>query len=178
MKPIDLRSDTVTLPTQAMRDAMASAEVGDDVYGEDPTIHRLEEMAAALVGKEAALFVPSGTMANQIALRIHTRPGDVVLAGENSHVLRYEAGAASALWGLQIETVGRGGLFGADELLAALPPKDVHCAPATLVSLEKLATSTFIALENRVAPVQPADGYRRRILTMTVQPRNVGRRAT
>ncbi len=136
MKPIDLRSDTVTLPTQAMRDAMASAEVGDDVYGEDPTIRRLEEMAAALVGKEAALFVPSGTMANQIALRIHTRPGDVVLAGENSHVLRYEAGAAAALWGLQIETVGRGGLFGADELLAAVPPKDVHCAPATLVSLE------------------------------------------
>ena len=98
MKPIDRRSATVTVPTQAMRDAMASAEVGDDVYGEDPTIRRLEEMAAARVGKEAALFVPSGTMANQIALRIHTRPGDVVLAGENSHVLRYEAGAAAA-WG-------------------------------------------------------------------------------
>ena len=93
MNPIDLRSDTVTQPTPAMRAAMAEAPVGDDVYGEDPTVNRLQELAAERIGKEAALFVPSGTMANQVALRALSRPGDVVLAGEHAHLLVYESGA-------------------------------------------------------------------------------------
>src|SRR5581483_1417339 len=90
---VDLRSDTVTRPTPEMRRAMAEAEVGDDVYGEDPTVRRLEEAYAGLVGKEAALFVPSGIMANQIALRLLTRPGDAVIAGARQHVVAYENGA-------------------------------------------------------------------------------------
>src|SRR5579872_4282975 len=90
---IDLRSDTVTRPTQAMRAAMAAAEVGDDVYGEDPTVNALQDEAAALLGKEAALYVPSGTMGNQLALRVLTRPGDAVIAGRSQHVVAYEDGA-------------------------------------------------------------------------------------
>lgn len=119
-----------------MRAAMASADVGDDVYGEDPCVNRLEELAAARMGKEAALFVPSGTMANQIAIRCQTRPGDVVLAGENAHILRYESGGAAALSGIQIQTVGCGGFFDESELSTAIAPPDVHHAPATLASLE------------------------------------------
>ncbi|MGH2897479.1 MAG: beta-eliminating lyase-related protein, partial [Solirubrobacteraceae bacterium] len=90
MKPIDLRSDTVTKPSAAMREAMARAEVGDDVYGEDPTVNRLQMIAAELVGKEAALFVPSGTMANQIALRALAESGDAVIAPRDAHVVLYE----------------------------------------------------------------------------------------
>ena len=92
---VDLRSDTVTQPTQAMRDAMAAAVVGDDGYGEDPTIRALEDRFAALVGKEAAIFVPSGVMGNQIAVRILTEPGDLIVAGRNQHVVSFEMGAAS-----------------------------------------------------------------------------------
>src|SRR6185295_266018 len=98
---IDLRSDTVTRPTEAMREAMARAEVGDDVYGEDPTVRALEERVAHLLGKEAALFVPSGTMANQIALAVQTRPGDEVLIGEGAHCEAFESGAGAALAGVQ-----------------------------------------------------------------------------
>ena len=89
---IDLRSDTVTQPTDAMRKAMARAEVGDDVYGEDPTVNRLQDMAAALLGKRAALFVPSGTMGNQLAIRAHTQPGQEVIVESKSHIVRYEQG--------------------------------------------------------------------------------------
>src|SRR4029077_4001903 len=96
---IDLRSDTVTRPTPAMREAMARAEVGDDVYGEDPTVNRLQERVAELVGTEAALYVPSGSMANQIALKIHTNPGDDVLVSEGSHNLLYESGGAGGISG-------------------------------------------------------------------------------
>ena len=92
--PIDLRSDTVTRPSPAMRPAMAEAPVGDDQYGEDPSVNRLQERIAALLGKEAALFVPSGTMANQIALKVLTRPGDEVIVGQNAHMMWHEAGAA------------------------------------------------------------------------------------
>src|SRR5918996_1856022 len=92
---IDLRSDTVTTPTPEMRRAMAGAEVGDDVYAEDPTINRLQEQAAELLGKEAALYTPSGTMANQLALRVLARPGTEVLCALRAHVFRYEAGAAA-----------------------------------------------------------------------------------
>ena len=92
---IDLRSDTVTTPTPEMRRAMAEAEVGDDVYGEDPTINRFQDRAAQLLGKEAALYVPSGTMANQLALRVLARPGSEVLCAARAHVFRYEAAAAA-----------------------------------------------------------------------------------
>lgn len=136
MRTIDLRSDTVTRPTPGMREAMAKAEVGDDVYGEDPSVNRLQERVALLLGKPAALFFPSGTMANQAALRAHTRPGDVVIAARDAHVLRAEGGAASALSGLQIETIGSGGVFTPEEVRAALAPNDVHCAPTTLLAVE------------------------------------------
>ncbi len=106
MEPtVDLRSDTVTRPTPAMRAAMADAEVGDDCYGEDPTVRRLEAMFAERVGVEAAMFVPSGTMANQIALRTLTRPGDMIVAGERQHVVRFEAGAAGRNAGVQLHLV-------------------------------------------------------------------------
>jgi threonine aldolase len=91
--PVDLRSDTVTRPTRAMRAAMADAEVGDDIYGEDPTVNALQDEAASLLGKEAALYVPSGTMGNQLALRVLTRPGDAVIAGPRQHIVAYEDGA-------------------------------------------------------------------------------------
>jgi threonine aldolase len=133
---VDLRSDTVTLPTQAMRDAMARAELGDDVYGEDPTVNRLEARTAELLGKEAALFFPSGTMANQAALHALTRPGDLVLASTGCHVLKYESGAAAALAGVQIRELGDGGRFGADDVRAALPPPDPHFAPVSVVAVE------------------------------------------
>src|SRR5919206_585445 len=97
---IDLRSDTVTRPTPGMRAAMHAAEVGDDVFGEDPTVNRLQEKVAALLGKEAALFVPSGTMSNQICVRAHTQPGDEVLLDVNAHIYRYEAGGPAALSGV------------------------------------------------------------------------------
>jgi threonine aldolase len=136
MRTIDLRSDTVTKPTPAMREAMAKAPVGDDVYGEDPSVNALQEQVAALLGKQAALFFPSGTMANQASLRVHTQPGDVVLASRDCHVLKYEGGAAAALSGLHVHTLGANGWFDADELRAALPPNDPHFAPATLVAIE------------------------------------------
>jgi threonine aldolase len=133
---IDLRSDTVTMPTEAMREAIACAEVGDDVYGEDPSVNRLQEVAARLVGKEAALFVPSGTMANQVAVGVHTRPGDVVLASQGAHLLLYESGGAAALSGVQVTTLGQDGVFDAGDLAAAVPPSDPHCAPVGLVAVE------------------------------------------
>ena len=136
MKPIDLRRDTVTLPTRAMREAMAAAELGDDVYGEDPTVRALEARTAELLGKEAALFFPSGTMANQAALQLHGRPGDVVLAAKDCHVLRYESGAAAALSGLHVSVLGEGGVFTAADVAAALPPPDPHFAPVRVVAIE------------------------------------------
>jgi threonine aldolase len=136
MKTIDLRSDTVTRPTAAMRAAMAAAEVGDDVYGEDPTVNRLQEVAAARVGTAAAIFVPSGTMANQAALRALTRHGDAVVVSPGCHLLRHESGAAAALSGLQLVPVGADGVFTPDDLLAALPPDDPHYAPVTAAALE------------------------------------------
>src|SRR5579872_6339040 len=106
--PIDLRSDTVTKPTAPMREAMARADVGDDVYGEDPTVRALEERVAAMLGKEAALFVPSGTMSNQIALLCHCQRSDEVYVGEGSHCAYYESGAGAAWAGVQFAEVGKG----------------------------------------------------------------------
>lgn len=130
---IDLRSDTVTKPSTAMREAMARAEVGDDVYGEDPTIDLLERRAAEITGKAAALFVPSGTMSNQIALLCHTRRGDEVLIGEGAHCAYYESGAGAAWSGVQFETAGKGGLFDADELRDVIKPiRDYHPRPSVV----------------------------------------------
>ena len=147
---IDLRSDTVTQPTQAMREAIARAEVGDDVYGEDPTTNQLQEVAAQRLGKEAALFVPSGTMANQVAVALHTRPGDVVLASAGAHLLLYEAGGGAALSGVQIATLGREGVFDADDLAGAIPPADPHLAPVGLVAVE----NTHNTAGGRIFPIE------------------------
>ena len=105
-RPIDLRSDTVTRPTAAMRRAMAEADVGDDVYGEDPTVNALEARTAELLGKEAALFVPSGTMANQIAIGLHAGPGDELICDATAHVYRWEGGGIARLWGVTTRTIG------------------------------------------------------------------------
>jgi threonine aldolase len=134
--PVDLRSDTVTRPTPAMRDAMARAEVGDDVYGEDPTVRRLEERVAELLGTEAALFVPTGTMANQIALRCQTRPGDEVIIGVGAHCWRHESGALAALAGAQTQTIGSDGTFTADEVRAAFKAADPYQAATRVVAVE------------------------------------------
>ena len=136
MHQIDLRSDTVTRPSAGMREAIATAEVGDDVYGEDPLVNELQERVAGLLGKEAALFVPSGTMSNQLALRTQTRPGDHVLVGEGAHCERFETGGAAALSGVQLGIVGQGGLFTADEMLAAINPSEHHLPRTSLVCVE------------------------------------------
>ncbi len=135
--PIDLRSDTVTVPSQDMRRAMAAAPVGDDVYREDPTVERLQETVAGLLGKEAALFVPSGTMSNQLCLRTLTRPGDEVIAHEDSHILHYEGGAAAALSGLQIRPLaGEAGVLSPEAVEAAIRPVSEHFARTGAVELE------------------------------------------
>jgi threonine aldolase len=135
--PIDLRSDTVTRPTDAMRAAMAAAEVGDDQYGEDPTTNRLQARMAELLGKEAALWLPTGTMANQVALRTLTQPGDEVVASRESHAAWHEAGGAAANAGVQIHEIGQGGVFTADELRAATKPRNFAIFPTTtLVQVE------------------------------------------
>ncbi len=134
---IDLRSDTVTLPTPAMRQAMAQAAVGDDVFGEDPTVRRLEERTAELLGKEQALFMPSGTMANQVAVRAQTEPGDEVLIEAEAHIHYYEAGAPAALSGVTCRCLpGRRGVFTPDDLRAALRPPDQHFPRPRLVCVE------------------------------------------
>lgn len=137
MPPIDLRSDTVTRPTAPMREAMARAEVGDDQFGEDPSINHLQERVAALLGHEAALWFPTGTMADQVAIRTLTRPGDEVLAAREAHILWHEAGGTSATSGVQVNEIGPGGgRFSVDDLLAALKPVAAMYPPATLVSVE------------------------------------------
>ena len=133
---IDLRSDTVTQPTAAMRTAMAQSPVGDDVWGEDPTVARLEERAADLLGKPAALFVPSGTMANQIALLSHCDRADEVFVGEGNHSLFYESGAGPAWAGVSFTVVGRHGLFTAEQLVEAIRPRDQHFPRPRLVAIE------------------------------------------
>jgi len=139
---IDLRSDTVTKPSQAMREAMAAAPVGDDVYGEDPTVNRLQEMAATLLGKEAALFVPTGIMANQLSLRAQTQPGDEVIVESRSHIVRYEQGAAAALAGVQLHWVtGQRGLLTPEQVEAAIRPKDSYSIQTKLICLENTHNS-------------------------------------
>jgi threonine aldolase len=137
MERIDLRSDTVTLPSAEMRQAMAAAPVGDDQYGEDPSVNRLQERIAELLGKEAALFVPSGTMANQIGLKVLTRPGDEVVLGHEAHMVWHESGAGAANSGVQFTPVGSGGFFTAADLCATYkPPGHIVFPPTTLVAIE------------------------------------------
>jgi threonine aldolase len=134
---VDLRSDTVTRPTPEMRRAMADAEVGDDVYREDPTVNRLEEVFAARVGKDAALFVPSGTMGNQLAIRVLTRPGDLVVAGARQHVVIYEAGGAARNAGVQIHTVPDvNGVMDADDVRWAVDASLHHQPGVGLICVE------------------------------------------
>lgn len=132
---IDLRSDTVTRPSPAMRQAMANAEVGDDQYGDDPSVNLLQDRVAALLGKEFALFVPSGTMANQIALKMLTRPGDDVLVGDEAHITWHEAGASAANAGVQFTVIGPrgpgGGLFTAADVRATAKPRGHVVQPGT-----------------------------------------------
>ena len=122
---IDLRSDTVTKPTPAMREAMARVPVGDDVYEEDPSVNRFQEMAAALLGKPAALFVPTGIMANQLAIRVQAQLGDEVIVDARSHIVRYEHGAASALAGVHLQwLIGVRGVLSSEQVNAAIRPKE------------------------------------------------------
>lgn len=134
---IDLRSDTVTRPTAAMRAAMAAADVGDDQYGEDPSTNRLQARVADMLGKEAAVWLPSGTMANQVALRTLTRPGDEVVTSRESHAAWHEVGGAAANAGVQIHEIGQAGVFTAEELRAATKPRNFAIFPmTTLVQVE------------------------------------------
>lgn len=136
---IDLRSDTVTKPTPGMLAAMMAAEVGDDVFGEDPTVNELERRAAAMFGKEAGLFVPTGTMANQIAVRVHCRPQDEILIESTSHIYLWEAGGPAALSGVTcrpIDSRTRDGLLGDGDLANKIRPDDMHAVRTRLVCLE------------------------------------------
>ena len=134
---IDLRSDTVTLPTSGMRSAMASAKVGDDLFGEDPTVNRLQEMAAELFGREDALFTPSGTMANQIAVKVHTRPGQEVIVEARSHMFDWEMAMMAALSGCQARPVeGQGGFLSWSQIENAISPPVYYRAQTGLLALE------------------------------------------
>jgi threonine aldolase len=151
---IDLRSDTVTKPTPAMRRAMAEAEVGDDVYGEDPTVNRLQERAAELFGKEAAIFVPTGSMGNQIAVKLHTRPGHEVVIEERGHIFNYEMAAMSAVAGTvarPVKSLDGSGVLTWDEIATGLHVNSAYyVAPTGLVAIENshnLAGGTVYARE-------------------------------
>ncbi|MCA9642197.1 MAG: threonine aldolase family protein, partial [Myxococcales bacterium] len=147
--PIDLRSDTVTQPSAAMREAIAKAPLGDDVYGEDPSVNELQDEVASLLEKQAALFVPSGTMSNQLALMAQTERGDEVVIGERAHCAWFESGAAAALSGVQFATAGSGGLFDADDLRAAIKPSSYYLPRTSLVAVE----NTHNASGGRVFPL-------------------------
>lgn len=145
---IDFRSDTVTKPTKEMREAMANAIVGDDVYGDDPTVNQLEELAAKMTGKEAALFVPSGTMGNQLAIMTHTSRGDEFILGKNSHIKNYEVGAAATLSGVSYHLVDdESGFLDIEKVRKGIRGIDVHYPTTSLICMEN-AHGT-----GRVAPV-------------------------
>jgi len=149
--PVDLRSDTVTRPTDGMRKAMAEAEVGDDVYAEDPTVRALEERTAALFGHEAALFVPSGTMGNQIGMRLVCEPGQEVLCDADAHVVTYEMGAAAAIFGISTRTVvSSGGRLDAQQLIEQVRPQDNwHLTATAAIAVENTHNRGF----GRVQPL-------------------------
>src|SRR5215475_4895847 len=134
---VDFRSDTVTKPTKGMMEAMMNARVGDDVFGEDPSINELEVLASAMFGMEAALFCPSGTMTNQIAIKCHTQPGDEVICDVTSHIYQYEGGGIAFNSGASVKLIyGDRGRITADQVLESINPDDIHKAHTSLVSLE------------------------------------------
>lgn len=149
MKTIDLRSDTVTRPSAAMRQAMAQAEVGDDVYGEDPTVNRLEAMTAERLGKEAAIFVPSGTMSNLIALLSHCGRGDEYIAGQYSHLYRWEGGGGAIFGGIQPQPIEfeQDGTLDLDKVSRAVKPADYHHATTKLLCLENTQAGRVLPLD-------------------------------
>lgn len=146
---IDLRSDTVTQPTTAMRAAMMKAEVGDDVYGDDPTVNALQAKAAELSGKEAALFLPTGTQANLVALLTHCQRGDEYIAGQHAHNYKYEAGGAAVLGSIQPQPIeaNSDGTLPLDKVAAAIKPNDIHFAKTRLLSLENTISGKVLPLE-------------------------------
>lgn len=150
MKWIDFRSDTVTHPTPEMREAMANADVGDDVYQDDPTTNKLEALAAEVFGMEAALFVPSGTMGNQLALMTHTRRGDEAIVSAGCHIFEHEVGAAAVLSGINLRQLTfPDGIYTAAQIEAAIRSDDIHEPPTTLICLENaLANGRVVPLEN------------------------------
>ena len=134
---IDFRSDTVTQPTQLMREAMMQAKIGDDVFGEDPSVNELERMSASLFGMESAIFCPSGTMTNQIAIKCHTQPGDEVICDVLSHVYIYEGGGIAANAHSSVKLLqGERGKINAEMVIKAINPDDIHKPQSRLVSLE------------------------------------------
>ena len=153
---VDLRSDTVTRPTPAMRRAMAEAEVGDDVFGEDPTVARLEARVAETLGKDAAVFVPSGVMGNQIAIRVHARSGEEAVVAERSHIYHYEAAAPAALWGVGLRPVGdASGVLTAQDVAAVVQGEHDWEARTALVCLENTVNKAggVAVTADRVRPV-------------------------
>jgi threonine aldolase len=137
MEIIDLRSDTVTRPSQKMREVMVSAEVGDDVYGEDPTVNRLQDAVAEKLGKEAALFVPSGVMANQLSVKVNTQPGDEVIVEQDSHIFNYETAGAAFLSNVQLHTIkGNHGVLLAEQIIPEIRPSIYYNPRTSLVCLE------------------------------------------
>jgi threonine aldolase len=150
---IDLRSDTVTRPTPEMRKAMAESEVGDDVFGDDPTVNSLQEFAADLLGKEAGLFVPTGSMGNQVCLGVLTRPGDEVVCEAGAHFLHYEGGSVAAHLGLVARTVpGTGGVISADTVAPLLRPGNDHNPRSAVVAIE----NTHNSAGGRIFPIDEA----------------------
>ena len=148
---IDLRSDTVTRPTEGMRRAMLEAPVGDDVFGEDPTVNRLEEYVADLLGKEASLYAPSGTMTNQVGVQVNTNRGEEVLLHEGSHIFVYEAGAPAMLSSVQLRTLsGENGILDPETVRTAVRPEDVHFPRSSLLCLE----NTHNTAGGKVFPLQ------------------------
>lgn len=142
MKFIDLRSDTVTMPTDEMRQAMANAEVGDDVYGDDPTINKLEKLAAQIIGKESAIFVPSGTFGNQLAVLTHAKRGQEVIIGNNSHIVVHEVGGTAVIAGVQLRTLDTiNGTFDVQQVEAAIRSDDIHEPETGLICVENAHSS-------------------------------------
>lgn len=162
MKWIDLRSDTVTMPTEAMREAMAKAPVGDDVYEDDPTMRELEEYAANLAGKEAALFTPSGTFANQLAIFTHCKRGDEVILPRDCHIVLHEVGAASVIAGVQLRTLNAvHGVMDAEEVEATIRTEDIHYPETGLICMENAySDGTVLSIDAMKAVSAKAKAHR------------------
>jgi threonine aldolase len=166
MELIDLRSDTVTKPSPEMREAMAQAEVGDDVFGEDPTVNKLQQKVAHLLGKEGALFVPSGTMGNQVCIKVHTQPGDEVIAEKGCHVFNYETAGMAFLSNVQVHTIeGKRGAFTVDDVKRAIRPKVYYMPRTRLICMENThnrAGGTIIPIDTikQMSALAKSEGIR------------------